>query len=247
MMKIQTAAVAYRCPSCGYDVMGELNLFDLGGEGARLTCECGESELYFGLRSDGKINVSVPCLFCPDDHKFLLADFSFFERELFTLSCKYTGVEIVFMGDHAKVIEALHKSEEKLAALLGELTEEYDADEDVCDEEGDGCGCGEHCQCDHEHQKEETIDIPQPTGDLIGACANPSVTMNILYLIKEFAEEERIRCACGAKNYNLQLGFDHVRLTCPTCGGEYRISCVTENDQFDFADRSEICIGGVKE
>ena len=240
-MQIQTAAVAYRCPVCGYDVMGEVDLFDLGGEGAAIECECGESTLTMRLTSDGKIHVSVPCLFCPEDHTYRLSGVSFLERELFTLSCKYTGMEIAFMGDHAKVLEGLQKSAEKLAELLGQLTEE---------DEGESCeACeDEHCHCEHHHHDgEEESEIPQPTGDLIGACANPAVAMNVLYLIKEFAEDGKIHCDCGADNYNLQIGFDHVRLTCPTCGGEYRISTLTENDQFSLADRSDIRIGGHKE
>ncbi len=245
-MKIQTAAVAYRCPICGYDVMGEVDLFDLGGEGAALTCECGGSTLTLRLTSDSKIHISVPCLFCPEDHTFRLSGVSFLERDLFTLSCKYTGVEIAFMGDHAKVLEGLQKSAEKLAELLGQFAEDEEEAEESehCEHEE----CGEHCHCEeHAHSHDQTSEIPQPTGDLIGACANPAVAMNILYLIKDFAEEEKIRCACGSKNYNLQIGFDHIRLTCPRCGGEYRISTLSENDQFSLADRADICIGGSKE
>ena len=235
-MQIQTAAVAFRCPACGCDVLGEVNLFDMGGEGTAISCECGQSHLRMQLQADGKIRLSVPCLFCPEDHTYRLSGVSFLERDLFTLSCKYTAMEIAFMGDHAKVLEALSKSEEKLVELFSQFVEEAEEDDCDCD---DACDCG-HC---HEHHTEnEENEVPQPTGDLIGACANPAVAMNLICLVKEFAEDGKLYCECGATQLNLQIGYDHIRLTCPVCGGECRLSTLTENDQYRVAEQSEICV-----
>lgn len=239
-MQIQTAAVAFRCPACGCDVLGEVNLFDLGGEGCAISCECGQSHLRMLLRSDGKIHISVPCLFCPEDHTYRLSGISFLERGLFTLSCKYTAMDIAFMGDHAKVLDALAKSEEKLVEIFSQFVEEEEEEDGMWEDD-----CDEECHCAHDHGKEKTgnaTEIPQPTGDLIGACANPAVAMNLIYLVKEFAADGKISCECGAKQYNLQIGYDHIRLTCPVCGGEYRISTLTENDQFTVAEQSALCI-----
>jgi RNase P subunit RPR2 len=241
-MKIQIVAIAYRCPACSKDVMGEVDLFELGGEGTSIPCDCGESEVSLMLGAEGKIKISIPCLFCPESHRYQLAGVSFFERDLFTLACKYTSVDIVFMGDPTHVLNALEESEKQLIEMFreamdeaGEEEQEYDCSHDYDWDEGRD----QHYQ---EEKSDEEPAIPQPTGDLIDACANPTVTMNLMYLVKEFAQDQKIRCDCGKEGYNLQLGYDHIQLTCPHCGGVRRINSVTENDLYALADQDEIRI-----
>ena len=112
--------VAYRCPYCGASVMSMIGIFALSGDMIRLKCPCGESSLELIYTKDKKIRLNIPCLFCPTPHSYVISSQIFFERDLFTLPCNYSGVDICFIGKQSKVQEAMKKSEEELLEMLGD-------------------------------------------------------------------------------------------------------------------------------
>lgn len=118
------ATVAYRCPSCGAGVMSIVGAFSLSADMIRMRCSCGGSEMTVQYRSDRRVRLTVPCLFCPTPHSYTVSDEVFFGRELTSLSCTYTGVDVCFVGGKGAVTAALERSERELLEMLGDTDPE---------------------------------------------------------------------------------------------------------------------------
>lgn len=114
------ATVAYRCPSCGSGVLSLVGAFSLSADMIRLRCSCGKSEMTVQYRSDRRVRLTVPCLFCPTPHSFTVSDELFFRREITSFPCPYTGIDIAFIGSKGAVMKSLERSEHELLELLGE-------------------------------------------------------------------------------------------------------------------------------
>lgn len=112
--------VAYRCPECGSSVMSMIGIFALTADMIKLKCPCGGSELELIYTKDKKVRINVPCLFCPTPHSYLISSQLFFDRDLFTLPCNYSGVDICFIGKQDKVQEAMDKTEKELLDMMGD-------------------------------------------------------------------------------------------------------------------------------
>lgn len=112
--------VSYRCPECGASVTSMVGIFALTADMIRLKCPCGGSELEIVYTKDKKIRLNVPCFLCPNPHSYLISSQMFFERDLFTMPCSYSGVDICFIGRQDKVQEAVEKSEKELVEMLGD-------------------------------------------------------------------------------------------------------------------------------
>ena len=92
--------IAYRCQKCGVPTVGLIGKFALHANMLRLRCTCGEeSSLDINITGDKKIRLSVPCLFCRQNHNYVVSESIFFDKETFLLNCPYTGMEISFISD----------------------------------------------------------------------------------------------------------------------------------------------------
>lgn len=119
--KLETT-VSYRCPHCGSGVVSLVGAFSLSADMLRLRCTCGNSEATIVYRRDKKLSITVPCMFCSSPHVFTMSQQMFFGRELYSFPCSYTGIEICFIGNRKKVLEALKQSDKELLELLGDAT-----------------------------------------------------------------------------------------------------------------------------
>lgn len=118
VLENKTAVAAFRCPRCGRAVKSELNVFKLSAPLLRLRCpDCGEA-MTAVKRSDGKIRLTVPCLFCEHPHNLTVSEATFFDNDLFTVPCAISGINVLFAGREDKVDEALKESGEELARIL---------------------------------------------------------------------------------------------------------------------------------
>ncbi|MBO5788843.1 MAG: hypothetical protein J6R42_02740 [Clostridia bacterium] len=118
--------VAYRCPSCGYAIFGLVTPFSVSQNLLRLKCQCGESSLGMQFTRDKKVRMTVPCLFCQQEHNYTVSQSLFFGRDQFLLACPYTNMDICFMGTKENIDQALKKSEEELMQLFAQLGAEED-------------------------------------------------------------------------------------------------------------------------
>ncbi len=112
--------VAYRCPHCGAGVMSVVGLFALSADMLKLKCDCGKSEMTAVYSKDGKVRLSVPCIFCPKPHTFTLNSSLFFNKDLFVLPCPYSDMNIAMLGDTNNVKAELARTELELLQLLEE-------------------------------------------------------------------------------------------------------------------------------
>lgn len=140
--------VAYRCPACGSGVMSAVGLFALSADRLKLRCsepDCpmhahntpsaqdatgngegagasrkGNDELDIVYLKDGngRVRLSVPCIFCGKPHTFTINSQLFFGRDTFMLSCPYSGINICFMGEENHVRAELARSELELLQML---------------------------------------------------------------------------------------------------------------------------------
>ena len=114
--------VAYLCPECGSTVMSLVGIFTLTADMIRLKCPCGQSEMEIVYTKDKKVRLNVPCFLCSTPHSYLISSQMFFDRDLFTLPCSYSGVDVCFIGKYDKVEQAMKDSEEELIEMLGDTS-----------------------------------------------------------------------------------------------------------------------------
>ncbi len=112
--------VAYRCPYCGAGIMSAVGLFSLSADLVKLKCDCGHSEMTVLYLKDGKVRLTVPCIFCPKPHSFTVSSSLFFKKELFLLSCPYSDINICFIGETNHVKAELARTELELLDILEE-------------------------------------------------------------------------------------------------------------------------------
>ena len=113
--------LAYRCPHCGGGVIGICGDFALaGGRMLKLRCPCGQSSLSASETNDGKIRLSVPCLLCATEHRYVVSKSVFYGKDLFLLNCAYTNLDICFIGKEDEVGKALDENEKTLKKILSD-------------------------------------------------------------------------------------------------------------------------------
>ena len=112
--------VAYRCPHCGAGIMSAVGLFSLSADMMKLKCDCGKSEMTAVYSKDGKVRLTVPCIFCPKPHTFTVNSSLFFGKDLFVLPCPYSDMNVCFIGDMNHVKAELARSELELLDILAE-------------------------------------------------------------------------------------------------------------------------------
>ncbi len=113
--------LGYRCPHCGSGVLGLCGDFTLsGGRMLKLRCPCGKSDLTVTQTPDRKLHLTVPCLLCAGHHTYTVSPTLFYGRDLFTLTCDSTGMDVCYTGKEAAVSAALEENEKQLKDLFAE-------------------------------------------------------------------------------------------------------------------------------
>ena len=129
VLDVKKTTVAYRCPKCGGGVMSVVGMFNLSADMLRLKCDCGGSEMTLVRGREGSVAITAPCVLCPEPHRYTLSSNSFFERDIFSLLCPFTGLDTVITGETERVKAALAKNELELLELLEES--KLDSFEDI--------------------------------------------------------------------------------------------------------------------
>ena len=118
ILETKQTTVAYRCPHCGAGIMSAVGLFALSADMIKLKCTCGKSELTITYSKDGKVRLTVPCVFCPSPHMFTVNSSLFFGKEMFALQCPYSDFNIAVMGDLNLVKAELARGELELLDMM---------------------------------------------------------------------------------------------------------------------------------
>jgi len=159
MIKSRETTVGYHCPNCGLSILNRINLFSLEGNLIKIKCVCGGSELIAQSLKNNKFRITVPCILCPNSHSYTLSSGVFFEKELFSFNCKFTAINICFIGKSDKVFEAIKKNEDELMKTFAAYADE-DEDEDYDDfDDYDVFGDYDEDDYDEEFDDLDTLDL----------------------------------------------------------------------------------------
>ena len=183
--------IAYRCPACGEVVYGLVGRFTLAADLLRLKCPCGEASLDIRQRREGKVELSVPCLFCKKNHTYVLSGTLVLDRDRFLLGCPYANMDIAFLGEEGRVEEDVRRTGEELERLLGQLEAETLADiqpQDMNDDE---------------------------------ILPDPALYDAVRFLVRELEAEGAIDCPCHSGSYDVRFSDEGLQVFCPTCGATH--------------------------
>lgn len=98
--------------------MSAVNMFALSADMVKLKCACGESEMTAVSSSDGRVRLKVPCILCGKPHNFTINQSLFFGKELFSMSCPYSDINIACIGEINQVKAELARGELELLDLM---------------------------------------------------------------------------------------------------------------------------------
>ncbi len=186
-----TTHIAYRCPDCGMATLGIVGKFALKANMVRLKCECDNFSLDIKMTNDGKVRLSVPCIFCRQNHNYVISQTIFFERDIFMLNCPYSNMDICFTGEKEKIDNELERTGAELTRLLADL------------------------------EVEEVRDIQPMDVDESEVLPDPAVYDTVRFLVKDLEEEHKIDCACHRGTYELRFTDTGIQVYCPDCGAVF--------------------------
>lgn len=144
--------LAYLCPKCKQSVVVEMSEFRLAAASSKLPCPCGGSALLVEMEAD-HVDLTVPCLYCGEDHHIRCSAHAFLHEKALAFSCKATGLDCRYVGKEEPVFRALRRLEEATAdmdetdkekSFLNEaiMTEVLGELKDIAARGGISCRCG---------------------------------------------------------------------------------------------------------
>ncbi len=201
ILNSKETTVAYRCPKCGKMVCGMVGIFSLSGDLIKLKCDCGGSEMNMVKTPDKKVRITVPCLVCGNTHSFVLSSQTFFDSQIFSYACPYSGIDLCIIGDEKSVAGAINDADEALIKILKDAGVE-NVDSFISAKEADD-----------EAEKEKTAD--------------PEMQSLVHFLLCELEDEGNISCKCGKHGrYEFKFvgeRFDTVLVYCTQCSASVSI------------------------
>ena len=202
--------IAFRCPECGTIIYGFVGRFALSAGMIRIKCTCGKHALDISATSDGKIRLSVPCIFCKQNHNYVVAQSIFFGREMFLLNCPYSNMDICFIGEKEKCDEQLVRTGKEIEQLLEALEAES------------------HKELQPQDMDEDDV-LPDPT-----------VYDALRFLVKDLEADGKVDCPCHKGEYDLRFSPDGIQVFCPDCGAVYTFKLHSEHAHEDYLALDEI-------
>lgn len=205
--------IAYRCPECGNAVFGLVGRFAMKANLLRLKCSCEKSSsLDISYTGDGKIRLSVPCLFCRQNHSFVVSESIFFNRDKFLLNCPYTGMDISFIGNEDAISEELERTREELEKLLTQL------------------------------EVDELADIQPQDMNEDEILPDPTVYDTVRFVVKNLEDEGAVDCPCHKGPYDLRFCDEGIQAYCETCGASYTFAATSPSVVEEYLSLDKITL-----
>ena len=194
ILEAKQTTLAYRCPRCGAGVMGIVGLFSMSGHATKIKCDCGESEMTAIWGQDDKVRLTVPCVVCPNPHHFTVNKSLCRGKDLFTLACPYSGLNLVAMGETNSVKAELARGELELLDLM-----EQNGITDLSALQGD---------------EEEALSDPQIL-DVVMFVIHELDAEGKIFCKCEHEDPDR--------EYNVEITEDGILVSCEKCGASRTI------------------------
>lgn len=124
--------LAVRCPECGKINFHNVSTFKLLSDAClELNCECGCVEVTIALKDNKLVFIELPCISCDANHTYIYNLKNLLRRKVTIICCTDSGLELCFMGSEKDVRNVVQRYQEDIDALLGELSQMLDVEEDV--------------------------------------------------------------------------------------------------------------------
>ena len=190
-MATRRTQIAYRCPDCAVATVGFLGGLSSVSDMLRLKCSCGESALDIKKQNDGKISLSVPCVYCKSNHSYVVSP-EVMQRDEFTkFNCPYSGMGIAFIGDEEAVAKEIETSADELSRIMTSL------------------------------EAETLSDIqPQDVGE-DSVPPDPAIYDTLNFVVRDLEAEGEVHCPCQSGEYDLRFTDDGMQVYCKNCGATY--------------------------
>ncbi len=191
--------IAYLCPKCKQSVVVEETVFRLAAAPISIPCPCGGSVLKVEMEAD-HVDLTVPCLYCEEDHHIRCSAHAFLHERVLAFSCKATGLDTCYVGEEGAVFRALRRLEtaaaqiteqaQEAGAFLNEavMTEVLGELKDIAARNSISCTCG---------SREYKVKIQYSAVELI--CADCGAKLRLPAATDEDLED---LCCC----YTLKIG-----------------------------------------
>ena len=114
--------IAYLCPKCKQSVVVEETVFRLAAAPISIPCPCGGSALKVEMEAD-HVDLTVPCLYCEEDHHIRCSAHAFLHERALAFSCKATGLDTCYVGEEGAVFRALRRLETAAAQITEQAQE----------------------------------------------------------------------------------------------------------------------------
>lgn len=204
--------IAYRCPGCGSAVIGIVGKFALHANMLRLKCSCKDEQSLDITLKDGKVRLSVPCLFCRQNHSYVVSESLFFDNDRFLLNCPYSNMDIAFIGDEDVVNQELSRTEAELNMLMKNL------------------------------EAEELSDIQPEDMPEAEILPDPAVYDTLRFVVKDLEADGRLNCPCGEGPYDLRFTDSGMQVWCESCGASYDFNATSPTMAEEYLDLDEITL-----
>ena len=191
MTPVRKNRIAYRCPDCGVATLGLLGALTSVSDMLRIKCECGGPALDVQKLRDGKIHLSIPCVYCKTQHGYVLHDDIASRGELTMLACPYSNMDIAFIGSDEDISPELTRTADELARVLVSL------------------------------EAETLADIQPMDIDEDAALPEPQVFDAINFIVRDLEDAGNITCPCKNGKYELRFCEEGIQVFCENCGAAY--------------------------
>jgi hypothetical protein len=176
----------------------------------RLKCSCGDEQSLDITMADGKIRLSVPCLFCRQNHSYVVSESLFFENDRFLLNCPYSNMDIAIIGDEETVNQELARTEAELNMLMKNL------------------------------EAEELSDIQPEDMPEAEILPDPAVYDTLRFVVKDLEAEGKLHCPCGKGPYDLRFTDGGMQVWCDSCGATYDFNATSPTMAEEYLELDEI-------
>lgn len=211
----------FRCPLCTESSV--IAYRPQEGEIFAAAGECGHCAILAEEQKD-KLVFTVPCVTCPTPHRYTVGKAMLQREGGLVLQCAYSGVDCLFVGSREEVTEAMSASDEEILRILS-LQERFQ--EETVEESlgiGQGAAAIDSSGCDEVE------------------FYNPEIAADMLFLIKDMAFDQKIRCSCGNTEIDVKLAKESIDFFCPACGRSRSFATRSVSDRARLEELSEIVI-----